>query len=287
MNFVDNFEPYEQITNFIELVSNLELGLETYWLPDYFNISAWYENIPIAFWLTKILKPETLVELGTHYGVSYMSFCQAIKRLSLSTKCFAVDTWQGDFQSGHYTSKVFKIVNDYNKTNYSDFSKLIRKTFDGARLNFQNKSIDLLHIDGMHTYDAVRHDYETWLSTLSNRGIIIFHDINIINDKENFGVWKFWKEIKNSFPSFTFPLGPGLGILGVGKNLSTPLQFLFSSTGNDVRNIQSIFGTQGLLIKHIADLFSKQMKKQNLFSFSRIIDGTFRRFKRLTHRFFS
>ncbi|MDR2460073.1 MAG: class I SAM-dependent methyltransferase [Deltaproteobacteria bacterium] len=288
MKFVDDFVPYEQISNFSELALKLELDLEISWLPEYLNISAWSENIPIAFWLTKILKPNTFVELGTHYAVSYMSFCQAVSKLSLSTNCFAVDTWKGDSQAGYYDSKVFDIVNKYNKLHYTHFSKLLRKTFDEARLDFEKNSIDLLHIDGLHTYDAVKHDYETWIDTLSDKGVILFHDINVINDEQNFGVWKFWQELRDSFPSFTLPIGPGLGILGVGKRFPSPLQFLFSAKGNEARNIQSIFGSNGLLIKSINDLIlTKQREEKLLNSFAWKIFKSLRAIGRLPSRFFS
>jgi hypothetical protein len=37
--------------------------------PAYIAPSAWWEHVPIAHWLIAKLKPQTVVELGTHYGV--------------------------------------------------------------------------------------------------------------------------------------------------------------------------------------------------------------------------
>lgn len=50
-------------------------------------------------------------------------------------------------------------------------------TFDQAMLQFDDGSIDILHIDGSHFYEDVKHDYETWKIKVKANGIIMFHDI--------------------------------------------------------------------------------------------------------------
>jgi hypothetical protein len=250
MNFLETPTPTEYFSDFSELVKNLDLGPETEWLPNYVNSSTWCENIPLAFWLVKVLKPNVIVELGSFLAVSYMSFCQTVSKFELPTKCYAVDTWRGDKQTGFYGSKFFNQVKNYNDANFSDFSTLLRTTFDEARTQFENGSIDLLHIDGYHTYEAVKHDFETWKEAVSDRGVVIFHDVNVLNEEDNFGVWRFWKEICNDYPNFTFPVGPGLGVLGIGKNIPEPIKYLFSASPEVVKKIQSFFQYRGLAIKH-------------------------------------
>src|SRR3990167_6883025 len=68
---------------------------------------AWTGHIPFAGWIVEALKPEVFVELGTHAGVSYSAFCQAVVESRLPTKCYAVDTWQGDDQAGQYGEMIY------------------------------------------------------------------------------------------------------------------------------------------------------------------------------------
>ena len=193
------------------------LSPASFWVPQCLEASAWADHAPFAFWLMERHQPRTLVELGTHGGYSYFAFCQAVKAGNLSTQCYAVDTWRGDEHTGFYDEAFFQRVSDYNEANYAAFSRLVRSTFDEAVKHFSDGSIDLLHIDGLHFYEDVKHDFETWRPKLSDRAIVLFHDTNV--RERNFGVFQLWEELRSDFPSFEFLHGHGLGVLGFGPNL--------------------------------------------------------------------
>jgi hypothetical protein len=174
--------------------------------------SAWVGHIPFAAWVIRQVVPGIFVELGTHTGNSYFSFCQSVAEAGLPTKCYAVDTWRGDDQAGLYDEKVFAEVNSYNERRYDAFSRLLRMTFDEALDQFPDESVDLLHIDGLHTYDAVRHDFEVWLPKLAPGAIVMFHDTGV--RERSFGVWQLWEELQSRYPNnIEFSHSHGLGIL--------------------------------------------------------------------------
>ena len=140
---------------------------------------SWVPHIPFAFWLIDALRPGTVVELGTHTGVSYSAFAQAVQMLGLDTATYAVDTWKGDHQAGFYDEDVFKEWSSFHDHHFSAFSRLVRSTFEEALSKFPDGSVDLLHIDGLHTYEAVRQDFESWFPKLSNRAVVLMHDTNV------------------------------------------------------------------------------------------------------------
>ena len=186
--------------------------------------SAWNAHLPFAFWIVDALRPDVLVELGTHSGASYCGFCQAVQRLSLPTLCYAIDTWKGDEQTGYYAEEVYSTLSAYHERRYAAFSRLIRSTFDDAAQHFGSGTIDLLHIDGLHTYDAVQHDFDVWLPKLSQRSVVLFHDTNV--RERGFGAWKLWAELAERYPAFSFAHGYGLGVLAVGVDPPAPVRWL-------------------------------------------------------------
>src|SRR5262249_50760931 len=86
--------------------------------------------------------------------------------------------------------------------------------FDEALPTFADGTVGLLHIDGYHTYDAVKHDFEAWRPKLTADGVVVLHDTNVRDP--GFGVRRFWGEIKEHYRCFEFQHGQGLGVRGRG-----------------------------------------------------------------------
>jgi hypothetical protein len=190
--------------------------------------SAWWLHVPFAMFMVDALRPSVIVELGTHNGVSYCAFCQAVDTLKLNTHCCAVDSWEGDEHASFYGEEVLQDLKKHHDPLYSGFSRLIKSYFDAALSQFENGSIDLLHIDGLHTYDAVKKDFEGWLPKMNDRGVILLHDIAVY--KEDFEVWKLWREVKSKYPSFEVSYGSGLGVLFVGNDYPAELAVLMKNS---------------------------------------------------------
>lgn len=178
---------------------------------------AWVGHVPFAYLLVDLLRPRTLVELGTDSGNSYLAFCQAVQQLGVGTQCTAIDTWEGDPHARRYGEGVYETLKSYHDPRYAAFSRMHRSLFIDALGEFEDGSIDLLHIDGLHTYEAVSEDFNTWLPKLSDRSVVIFHDSQVRD--RGFGVAQFLDEIRGTYRIVEFEHSNGLGVAMVGDKV--------------------------------------------------------------------
>ena len=175
------------------------------------RVTSWHPHREFAYKLLSQIKPKKIVELGVHCGDSYFTFCQACEELELEAQLYGIDHWQGDEQAGLYGEEVYEIVSSYSEEFYPERSTLLRMDFKEALQKFEVQSIDLLHIDGSHEYETVKMDFESWLPKLKKGGVILVHDILV--EREDFGVKKFWEEIVQAYSTETHQEGFGLGII--------------------------------------------------------------------------
>jgi len=207
------------------------------------NPSSWVGHIPFAQWLVSTIKPSLYVELGVHTGNSYSAICECMKRSSINCQAYGIDTWLGDHQASFYPEEIYLELNKYNTEILSGISHLIRSTFTDAVSQFQDNSIDILHIDGLHTYEAVKEDYLTWLPKMSKRGVILLHDTQV--KEKDFGVWKLWSEVRDVYPSFEFEHSHGLGILLIGMNQPEKIVRLCNTENDEMTMVRLIYSTLG------------------------------------------
>jgi len=200
--------------------------------------SAWITHVPFGMFIIDLLRPSLIVELGTFSGVSYCSFCQAAKELKINLRAYAIDTWQGDPHGGYYSPEVLKDLRKHHDPLYGDFSKLIQSNFDDALEYFMDNTIDLLHIDGYHTYDVVKHDFETWLPKINKQGVVLLHDINV--RERDFGVWRFWEDLREQYKTFEFIHGNGLGLVIINE-CPEKLLPLLKLSGDELINFREFF----------------------------------------------
>lgn len=221
--------------------------------------SAWSGHYFFGYDLVANTRPSILVELGTHKGNSFFSFAQAVKDLNLETELHCIDTWKGDEQAGFYGEEVFKEFQRIADKYYTNVNIIKhRMLFDDAVKEFKDNSIDILHIDGLHTYEAVKHDFETWLPKVKQKsGIILLHDV--LEKKDDFGVYKLWEEITAEYPNtITFEHYHGLGVLLLNKKqIINKENTLFTTFTNYYKALSEV-----QILQNKCSNLSKSLKKQ-------------------------
>ena len=123
--------------------------------------SPWAGHRDFVYDLVRWRQPTVTVELGTHFGCSFFALVQALADAQSQGSIHAVDTWKGDPHAGEYGDDVFETFStnlgrlEERTADRQIKVEIHQKTFAEALPEFEPDSIDLLHIDGCHTYEAL------------------------------------------------------------------------------------------------------------------------------------
>jgi predicted O-methyltransferase YrrM len=169
------------------------------------NLFNWSDHRNFADWIVRRKQPQTVVDLGVDYG--YSTFCFGLPEIG---HIYGIDSFEGDEHAG--IRDTYDYVLEKQKELELNNITFIKGFFDDV-VKTWNKPIDILHIDGLHTYEAVKNDFEKWSPFVKEDGIILMHDTMV----EEFCVKDFFKEI--TLPKTNFKHCNGLGVVSKDINL--------------------------------------------------------------------
>ncbi|MDE2439014.1 MAG: class I SAM-dependent methyltransferase [Patescibacteria group bacterium] len=170
--------------------------------------SAWNENEEFSKKIVSELHPNVIVDLGVHYGDSTFLFCEAAMLEGIYPMIFGIDTFEGDYYTGRYNDVYeYTIKESYKYPLVHIRKETFRKFSEFCKEN--SISIDLLHVDGSHSYEETKENYELFLPFLREGGCVLFHDTKME------GVKKLFDEItegKDKDLFYEFDNNYGLGV---------------------------------------------------------------------------
>lgn len=163
-------------------------------------------------------RPEVVVEIGTACGGTLFLLSRAAADNAIIV---SIDLSYGKFGGGYpvwrapfYRSFAFKRQKLYLIRGDSHQESILHKLEN----ILNGRKVDCLYIDGDHTYEGVKEDFEMYSALLNNRALIAFHDIAPNPPEPGAQVNKFWNEIKNNYQHNEIienrgQSGAGIGVL--------------------------------------------------------------------------
>jgi predicted O-methyltransferase YrrM len=161
----------------------------------------------------RTLKPQTVLEIGTAHGGTLFLWTRLAQQNAVIV---SVDLPGGKFGGG-YPKRRATIYRRFTGKNQKLY--LLREnshspsTLDKTKKLFGGKPVDLLFIDGDHTFEGVKMDWEMYSPLVRPGGMVAFHDI--AGNYDDTQVKRLWDSIKSGFKHNEYALDP-TGYYGIG-----------------------------------------------------------------------
>ncbi|MYL82851.1 hypothetical protein GTA51_06835 [Desulfovibrio aerotolerans] len=188
--------------DFEKILTNISI-VSGYWLitDEFAFIEGFLDPIEgYALYLLSKFGPGigTIVEIGSYAGRSTAYLARGSKE-ARREKVIAVDHFEGSpehREGGDHESAFVKnnnlydvFIHNLNRAKVSDRVSVIKKSSCAAAADWRHP-IRLLFIDGDHSYEDSKRDFECWSEWLVPEGLAVFHDIESFQ-----GVTTFYNEL--------------------------------------------------------------------------------------------
>ncbi len=191
-----------------------EFYIETFDFQSGLGDSAW-----LLYGLARSIRPKVCVEIGSARGKSACTIGLALRRNG-SGKLYAIDPHRPTEWNDTNSADSFTIITEnLRKAGVSEYVEIVRNTSSEAAANWQ-RPIDLIFIDGDHTYDGVKADWNLFVPHIREFGVVVFHDTlwDLRPDpklsRADMGVPRFVDELRTAgYPVITIDQNFGVSIV--------------------------------------------------------------------------
>jgi len=216
------------------------------------------EQGPLLESLVYLNQAQVIVEVGVAEAKSTDWLCRGAKLRG--GKVYGYDLWDThglNNQFEHWSSKekCETYLQSKGHTNF-ELTKINSRTPEFAELiKTKHPSIDLAYIDGCHSYDGIKNDFDIIYPLLSECGVIVFHDTLKIDGCREFMIdlrTKFWD---GTYDLITFPWGSMFYSDGNVVNRRTGISVL---TKRSFATLDLPIDEQCNLDEHFNDIYVKE-----------------------------
>jgi cephalosporin hydroxylase len=149
---------------------------------------AWQkpDELAVLALVVSKLKPQRVLEIGTHKGGTLWLWSQLATDDAMIV---TVDLDHTTYEQGHLARNGQHIL-------FVEGDSLLSDTQLRVERMFGREPVDLLFIDGAHTYHAVMTDWQAYRPLVRDGGMIVFHDIIPADNPSEVHI--FWEELKEA-----------------------------------------------------------------------------------------
>ena len=216
------------------------------------------EQGPLLESLVYLNQAQVIVEVGVAEAKSTDWLCRGAKLRG--GKVYGYDLWDThglNNQFEHWSSKekCEAYLQSKGHTNF-ELTKINSRTPEFAELiKTKHPSIDLAYIDGCHSYDGIKNDFDIIYPLLSECGVIVFHDTLKIDGCREFMIDLRTKFFDGTYDLITFPWGSMFYSDGNIVNRRTGISVL---TKRSFATLDLPIDEQCNLDEHFNDIYVKE-----------------------------
>ncbi|HXZ15093.1 MAG TPA: class I SAM-dependent methyltransferase [Roseiarcus sp.] len=208
------------VTNFEKKASGKDVpGLVDLMLNGFDGVLAPIQNPrELERWLRRVedIRPEVVVEIGTAKGGTFL----LLSRVAASGATMISIDLPGGYYGGGYAGwkeEFFrKLIGPDKETFFIRANSHDRSTREQLEQILGGRKIDVLFIDGDHSYAGAKSDFLQYSPLVRSGGLIGIHDILHNRFDPDIDVYRLWNEIKKDYTVEEIVDRPDQGNLGIG-----------------------------------------------------------------------